>query len=576
MNLKKQISSALIIPILLLSIFVSTSCTQKEYAKLVVINGNVATMDDTNKTAEAIAVKGDTIFAVGTNQAIKKLIGDSTKVIDAEGKFVMPGFIESHAHFLSLGRSKKQLDLTGARSWQEIVLLVAQAADNALPGEWVIGRGWHQEKWNSVPEPNVNGYPFHDQLSAASPNNPVLLTHASGHALFANRLAMELAEINNETPNPSGGNIVRNKNGRAIGVFEENAEGLIYEARNKVSIDKSRAEKIEEIKKIVALAEKESFSKGITTFHDAGETFEEIDYLKQIADEGNLNIRLYVIVGESNKALKDKLQDYRMIGYANNHLTVRAIKQYIDGALGSRGAWLLMEYADLPDSKGQNVNSLKYLSETAEIAAGNGFQLCTHAIGDRGVREILNIYEKEIEQSETENDFRWRIEHSQHISREDISRYKDLNVIAAMQGIHCTSDAIFVLKRLGNLRAKEGAYVWRKLLDAGVTICNGTDAPVEDVSPINSFYASVTRKLSTGNTFFPDQKMTREEALKSYTMNGAFAAFEEEIKGSITKGKLADITILSNDLLKVPDEELLNTEVLYTIVGGEVKYQKKR
>jgi predicted amidohydrolase YtcJ len=575
MNLKKQISSALLLPIILLSIFASTSCSKKEYANLVVINGNVVTMDDTNKTAEAIAVKGDTIFAVGTNLAIKKLIGDSTRVIDAKGKFVMPGFIESHAHFLSLGRSKKQLDLTVARSWQEIVLLVAQASDNALPGEWVIGRGWHQEKWNSVPEPNVNGYPFHDELSEASPNNPVLLTHASGHALYANRLAMNLAGINSETPNPSGGNIVRNKNGRAIGVFEENAEGLIHNAYNEQSKKKSNSEKFEEVKKLVKLAEQESFSKGITTFHDAGQTFEEIDYIKQLADKGELNIRLYVMVGESNKTLKDRLQDYRMIGYAQNHLTVRAIKQYIDGALGSRGAWLLMEYADLPDSKGQNVNSIKYLRETAEIAADNGFQLGIHAIGDRGVRETLNIYERELAKSETENDFRWRIEHSQHISKEDISRFSDLNIIAAMQGIHCTSDAIFVLKRLGNLRAKEGAYVWRKLIDAGVTICNGTDAPVEDVSPIKSFYSSVTRKLANGSTFFPDQKMTREEALKSYTMNGAYAAFEEDIKGSITKGKLADITILSNDLLKVSDEKLLNTEVFYTIVGGEVKYQKK-
>jgi predicted amidohydrolase YtcJ len=235
MTLKKKISSTLLLTIFSLSLFVSTSCSQKEYAKLVVINGNVVTMDDTNKTAEALAVKGDTIFAVGTNLAIKKLIGDSTKVIDAKRKFVMPGFIESHAHFLSLGRSKKQLDLSGARSWQEIVLLVAQAADKALPGEWVIGRGWHQEKWNSVPEPNVNGYPFHDELSEASPNNPVLLSHASGHALFANRLAMNLAGINSETPNPSGGNIVRNKNGRAIGVFEENAEGLIHKAYNEQS-----------------------------------------------------------------------------------------------------------------------------------------------------------------------------------------------------------------------------------------------------------------------------------------------------------------------------------------------------
>jgi hypothetical protein len=576
MNLKKQISLTLLLPLLLFSIFGSTGCSQNDYAKLVIINGNVATVDDTNSTAEAIAVKGDTIFAVGSNKEIQKLIGDSTKVIDADGKFVMPGFIDSHAHLLGLGRSKKQLNLNAASSWQEIVLEVAQAADNTMPGDWIIGRGWHQEKWNSVPEPNVNGYPFHDELSKASPNNPVLLSHASGHALIANKTAMELAGISSSTKNPYGGRIIRDNNGNAIGVFEENAEELIRAAYNKQTADKTNEQKYSEIKELVKLAEQECLSKGITTFHDAGETFEEIDFIKKIADEKKLNMRLYIMIGEENKLLQDKLQNYRMIGYADNYLTVRAIKQYIDGALGSRGAWMLMEYADLPNSQGQSVNSLNYLGETAQLAADNNFQLCIHAIGDRGVRETLNIYENELSKSDDKNNYRWRIEHSQHIDKKDIDRFSELKVIAAMQGIHCTSDAVFVLKRLGNLRAKEGAYVWRKLIDAGAVICNGTDAPVEDVNPIKSFYASVTRKLPNGNTFFPVQKMTREEALKSYTINGAYAAFEENIKGSITKGKLADIAILSNDLLKAHDDELLNTEVLYTIVGGEVKYQKNK
>jgi predicted amidohydrolase YtcJ len=566
----QKITAALII---LFFVIIITACSKVDHADLVIINGTVATMDDTLTSAQAIAVKGDTIYALGSTNEIKRFIGDSTNVIDAKGSFVMPGFIESHAHLLSLGNSKMRLNLANANTWQDIILTVAQAVDNALPGEWIIGRGWHQEKWDSPPDPNVNGYPYNDELSQASPNNPVLLTHASGHAVLVNARAMELAGITDSTENPPGGEIIRDAQGKAIGVFEETAEDLINSAYNK-SLNKKSAQQIKEDKiKAVGLAAKECLSKGITTFHDAGASFQTIDVLKELADSGRLGIRLCEMLGESNDSLESRIGDYKLIGYGNNHLTVRAIKKYIDGALGSRGAWFLMEYADLPGNNGLNVTELKELQTTAQIAYDNGFQLCMHAIGDLGIRQTLNIYEPFAKDN---SNLRWRIEHAQHISKSDIPRFAKLNVIAAMQGVHCTSDAIFVPKRLGEYRAKEGAYVWRKLIDSGAIICNGTDAPVEDVDPIKSFYASVTRRLADGTEFYPEQKMTREEALKSYTMNGAYAAFEEKIKGSITNGKLADITILSNNLLKVPDEEILKTQVLYTIVGGKVKYQKIR
>ncbi len=559
-----------------ISLLIFTSCEepQSKSADFVFINGNVTTMNESMPHAEAIAIKGDTIQNVGSNADIESMIGKNTRVVDLHGKFVIPGFIESHAHFLSLGNSKMILNLSNAANWDEIVAIVAEAAEKAKPGDWIIGRGWHQEKWDPVPEPNVEGYPVHDMLSSATPFNPVILYHASGHALFANKKAMELAGIDTSTADPKGGRIVRDSlnNNKAIGVFEENAEDIIYNEYQKFLDQKSPSEKRQAVHEKIKLAAIECAKNGITSFHDAGEPFEVIDFLKEEVDSGFLKVRLYVMVKESNKNLEKQITDYKIIGYGNNFLTVRAIKAYIDGALGSHGAWMLSEYSDLPGNTGANVTSLASLRKTAEIAINNDFQMCTHAIGDKGNREILNIYESTFKKYPEKHDLRWRIEHAQHLSNKDIKRFAKLGVIAAMQGIHCTSDATFVKKRLGSYRAKEGAYVWRKLIDSGAIICNGTDAPVESVNTINNFYATVTRKLSNGSIFYPEQKMTRMEALKSYTINGAYASFQEDKLGSIEKGKLADIVVLSNDLLKVPDDQIKDTKIILTMVGGEVVY----
>jgi hypothetical protein len=297
--------------------------------------------------------------------------------------------------------------------------------------------------------------------------------------------------------------------------------------------------------------------------------------MKQLSNFEKLPIRLNVMVIDSFAAMKEKLKDYLMIGYGNNHLTVRSIKQYMDGALGPRGAWLLKPYNDFPQSDGMNVTLIPQLQKVCNLAVENDFQMCIHAIGDRANREVLNMYQKVFSEHPDRKDMRWRIEHAQLLSKEDIPRFGQLHVIAAMQGIHCTSDASFVPARIGMQRAKEGAYVWRKLINSGATICNGTDAPVEDVNPVKCFYALVTRKTSGGIEFFTDQKMTRMEALKSYTISGAYASFEENIKGSIKTGKLADFVVLSDDLLKCPEDEIQNTTVLFTIIGGKILYRSE-
>ena len=542
-------------------------------ADLVLKNGNIITMEKSSPNAQAVAVSGDRIIAVGSNEEINAFAGEATKVIDLKGKTLIPGFIESHAHFVGLGESKMMLDLTKAKSWTEIVEMVGKAAKETPQGQWIIGRGWHQEKWEKAPQPNIDGYPTHDLLSKVSPNHPVMLTHASGHMCFANGYAMRLAGINSDTQPPSGGEIVHDIAGNPIGVFRETAENMIVRARSLDSQRPDREQRWNRFQRVVELAAKECLSKGVTSFQDAGSTFSTIDSFKKLADENKLGVRLYVMVRDSNDRMEVMLPKYRMENYGNSFLTVRSIKRSIDGALGAHGAWLLLPYEDLPSSSGLNTASVESVTRTAELAITNDFQLCVHAIGDKANREVLDIFQEKFENNPTDAQRRWRVEHAQHLHPDDIPRFGELGVIASMQGIHCTSDAIYVIQRLGTRRAKEGAYVWRDLMESGAVICNGTDAPVEDIDPIACFYATVTRRLKGGTTFFPEQCMTRLEALKSYTLDAAYAAFEENEKGSIKIGKLADFAVLSQDITKCPEEAILNTEVVMTIVGGKVVFK---
>jgi len=560
---------------LFFSIFACQSDQDQPLADMVLINGEIATVDEKNPTVVALAVKADRIIQLGTNEEIQKLVGAETKVVDLQGNFAMPGIIEGHGHFSSIGTTLQNLNFIRSKSWDDIVAMVAEKAKTAKPGEWITGRGWHQEKWGGELDKQVLGYPYHDKLSEVSPNNPVMLRHASGHGLIANETAMKVAGVSKETPNPNGGEIVRDSRGEAIGVFEETAMGVIGNAYDEYLETLSEEDKTRIWYEGIQLAEDECIKKGITSFQDAGSTFVEIDRYKKLAEEGELDLRLWAMIGSREENLAENLKNFPILDAGNHFFTSRAIKGYLDGALGSFGAWLLESYNDKPDFHGQNVTPIEEIERIAGLAAKNNLQYCVHAIGDRGNREMLDLFEKIFKTMPDQSNFRWRIEHSQHIDPTDIPRFGQLGVIAAMQAVHCTSDSPFVIKRLGEKRAREGAYPWRSLLDAGAVVTNGTDAPVEDVDPIESFYASVTRKrVDSDVAFFPEQRMTREEGLKAYTLSNAYAAFEEKDKGSLEVGKLADVTVLSKNLLTCADEEIMDTEVVYTIIGGKVKYQK--
>jgi predicted amidohydrolase YtcJ len=530
-------------------------------ADLVLRNGKIVTLDRAMPQVEAIAITGGKVVAVGSNAQIAREIQPSTRVIDLNGRLAIPGFIEGHGHFMGLGESKMMLNLRDAKNWDQIVAMVAAAAKEAKPGEWIVGRGWHQEKWDARPSPNVNGFPVNATLNAVSPNNPVFLEHVSGHAAFVNDAALAKAGITRDTPNPPGGDITKDSTGRPIGLLNERAQGLV------------KVERDGQAEKAIDLAAEECISKGITTFEDAGSPVDVIDRLKKRAGDGTLPLRLWVMLRVPNTVIAEQAAEIRVIGYGDNHFTVRAIKKQIDGALGSRGAWLLAPYSDLPSTSGLATETPEEIERTAKLALAYGYQLCVHAIGDRANREVLNVYEKTLA---GKTDLRWRIEHAQHIDPADIPRFTKLGVFAMMQGIHCTSDAPMVIPRLGAKRAEEGAYVWHSLMKAGAHVGNGTDAPVEDVSPIASYYASVTRLAKDGKVFYPAQKMSRMEALRSYTVENAYAAFEENLKGALKVGMLGDVTVLSQDILTVPDDRILKTEVEYTIVGGKVVYQKGR
>lgn len=548
----------------------------QEFADLILLNGNIYTADSVGTRVEAIAVKDGRILKTGTDKEIGPLKGDSTEVIDLGGGFAMPGFIEGHGHYAGLGNSLMNLNFLKSKSWDEIVSMVEKSAKTARRNDWITGRGWHQEKWTKPIEKAVLGYPYHDALSAISPDNPVILHHASGHSLFANAKAMELAGITADTPNPDGGEIVRDARGTAIGVFEERAMSLITNAYRVHLESLSKEEKKENWLKGIGLAEQECLSKGITSFQDAGSSFEELEWYRELAEAGKMNVRLWAMVRHPYHALKDKLSGYPLIDAGNGFFTCRAIKTELDGALGAYGAWLLAPYNDKPGFSGQNTTTIEEVRRIAGLALQHNMQLCVHTIGDKANRELLNLCEEIFQNNPDSKNLRWRSEHAQHIDPVDIPRFPALGIIAAMQGIHCTSDAPFVVKRLGEERARTGAYPWRSLLDAGAVVTNGTDAPVEDVSAIESFYATVTRKRAdTGMAFFPEQRMTRAEAIHSYTLANAYAAFEEKDKGSLEAGKFADIVVLSNDLLDCPDEAILETQIRMTIVGGKVKFKSE-
>lgn len=570
--------SVLALAALLLSAL--SSCSSQEEtptADMLITNGTIYTVNEAQPTVEAVAVKDGKILFAGALAEAETFKGDETELLDLQGRTMTPGLTEGHGHFIGMGYHKMNLDLTSISSYDELVSKVEAAVAEAEPGTWILGRGWHQDKWTHLPDDMVAGFQTHDALSAVSPDNPVYLRHASGHAGFANEKAMEIAGVlplSREQLGEvkvEGGEVFRDELGNPTGVFNERAMTLIT----------SHIPEFTEADdwKALELANQEALRHGITSFHDAGIDQRNIDLYKQAADSGVQKVRMYaMLAGRDKELLSNWYEQGPLIGYADNMLTIRSVKMYMDGALGSRGAWLIEEYTDMPGHFGHLTQPMEDLRQVSDDALLHGFQVCSHAIGDRANKEVLDNYEAAFAGNpDVTTDHRFRVEHAQHLSGDDIPRFAELGVIASMQAIHMASDRPWAIDRLGEERIVEGAYVWQKLLQSGAIIVNGTDVPVEPISPMASFYASVTRKTLKGTPdggYEADQAMTREQALRSYTLHAAYAAFEEEIKGSIEVGKLADFTIFERDLMKVSEEALLNLAVDYTIIGGEVAYKR--
>lgn len=528
--------------------------TFAQTADLAVTNARIYTVERPNSRASAIAVKSGKILAIGND--INQFIGASTRRLDAHGATIIPGLIDSHGHMEALGESLETLDLRSTKSEQEIAEIVRNAARNRKPGEWIQGRAWDQNNWPA------KQFPTADAVSAAAPDNPVYLTRVDGHAGWVNRKAMEIAGLTAATADPPGGKIVRDASGAPIGVLIDRAQTLVTR-----KIPEASAEQIREQLKRAAV---DCARLGITTVHDAGVSAAVVDQYHALVRDHQLPIRVYAMIGGEGPLWNEYLKRGPEIG---DRLTVRSIKLVSDGALGSRGAALKQPYADDPGNSGLQILQQKDIERVAKAAVARGFQVNTHAIGDRANRTVLDAYGAVLGGP---NDRRFRIEHAQVVSLEDIPLFQKYSVIASMQATHATSDMPWAEARLGPERVK-GAYAWRRFLSIGVHVPNGSDFPVENPNPLWGFYAAITRQDRDGNPpggWFPDERMTREEALRSWTIEGAYAAFEEASKGSLAPGKLADFVMLSDDIMRVPPSEILKTRVRMTVVGGEIVYSR--
>ncbi|MEH6512257.1 MAG: amidohydrolase [Maribacter arcticus] len=563
---------------LAMSLIMITACSgpKKEAATLLIYGGPIYTVDSVQTIVEAVVTKDSIILFAGNLEEAEKYKNEQTQVIDLKGKTMTPGLIEGHGHFMGLGNAELEIDLLNTTSYQEIIDIVAEAVKKVEPGEWIIGGGWHQSKWDSLPADAVNGFQTHDLLSAVTPNNPVYLSHASGHAGFANAKAMEIAGLQILSKEGidkfeiEGGEVMRDKTGRLTGIFNERAQRLIYQHIPQDSPEKKA--------KAFDLAVKACHRNGITSFHDAGIGSQTLKFFENAKAANKMNVRIYAMLRGGDKDLLNEWYKKGPFIDLDNRLTIRSIKLSCDGALGSRGAWLLEPYTDRPGHFGHETLPMEMVQETALNGLRNGFQVCSHAIGDRANKEILDRYEAAfVELPNLKTDHRFRIEHAQHLHPDDIPRFAELGVIPAMQAVHLSSDRPWAIDRLGEKRIKEGAYMWQDLLKSGIPIVNGTDVPVEPLNPIASLYASISRKTLKGTPeggYEPEQKMTREQALKSYTLDAAYGAFEENIKGSITAGKLADFTIYNQDIITIPEDQFLKTEIAMTIFNGDVVYKK--
>ena len=549
--------------LLILSLFLSPNLFAA--ADLVLFNGKVITMEKKSPRAEAVAIFQDRIIAVGSNRDVLKLADEKTRRIDLGNRVLVPGLIDSHVHLSGLGFTRQELSLLDTKSEREIADRVAARAKETPKGKWILGAQWNQNLW---PEKK---FPESQMLSLASQNHPVFLTRIDGHAAWVNERALEIAGISKNTPDPDGGKILRNAAGDPTGVLIDKAMSLV----GKNIPDPSK----EEVRAAVERTFLEISAAGLTSIHNAGTSRVELEVFRELAQQNKLPFRIYALLsGRDEKLLAEYFAQGPEIGSYSSYLTIRSVKVFADGALGSRGAALLHPYHDDQKNQGLLLVKEEALYKLSLGALKANFQIATHAIGDDANRRVLNVYEKAMRDYPTFAKPRFRVEHAQVVDPRDIPRFASLGVIPSMQATHATSDMTWVHSRIGEKLARDGAYAWRSFLKNGSRIANGSDAPVESIAPMLGFYAAVTRKDLHGSPakgWHPEQKMTREEALRSFTIDPSFAAFEENEKGSIAVGKLADLTLLSQDIMTLPAEKIPSTEVLLTITGGKIVYENR-
>ena len=532
----------------------------KAPADLIVTNARVYTADDARPLVEAFAVRDGRIAFVGSQREAAVLRGPNTRVVDAGGRTVIPGMVDANAHFSGLAQTLRSVDLTGTNSLAEVIARVVAKSTSVPKGTWITGRGWDQNDWG------VTDFPTHEALTAALPDHPVLLERVDGHAMYANMAAMKVAGVTAASKAPVGGQIIKDAKGNPTGVFVDNASNVLEE---KVPAP-TAAEYKSALKEAIALMHRW----GLTGMHDAGASRTAIDTYEELAKAKELNLRLYVMISDDKAALDHYFAKGPQSALYDGQLWVRAVKLYADGAMGSRGAALLEPYSDDPNNSGLLKSTQEHIRDVAERGLKAGFQINSHAIGDRGNRVVLDAYEQALK-TVPSVDHRFRVEHAQILHYDDIPRFAQLGVIPSMQASHQTSDMYWIGKRLGPTRLY-GAYAWQSLLQTGVVIPNGSDFPVEQVNPLISFHAAIARQDARdwpAGGWFPEQKMSREEALRSMTIWPAYAGFQETSMGSITAGKFADFVILDTDIMRVPAEMVMKTRVLSTWVGGRAVFE---
>ena len=536
-------------------------------------------MDANNTIAEAMAIEGDKIVGIGTDEYIKRKF-KSNKIINLVGKTILPGLIDAHCHLLGLGLARMTVDLFGTHSEKEVAERIAQRVAVSKPEQWIRGSGWDQNEWLT------KSFPSHKLLDRIAQNNPVYLVRIDGHACWVNKRALEIAGVNRQTSDVPGGKIVRDASGEPTGVFIDAAMELIYKFVPEPNE--------QEMREAMRLATEECASVGLTSVQEMGVDEKQIELYKKLIDENKFPLRVYAAIDGPGELWNKMKREGKLIGYGNNKLTIRALKIYIDGALGSRGAALIEPYSDDPNNRGLTMLSEEKLQKLVDESLDYGFQVCTHAIGDRANNIILNVYESALKKHQLPS-ARLRVEHAQVLSPDDIPRFKQLGIIPSMQPTHCTSDMYWAETRLGSKRIR-GAYAWRSLLNTGVVIPAGSDFPVESANPFFGIYAACTRQDKNGipnniddmrkyfrsstndysdtaafaNGWYSSEKMTREEAVRGFTTWAAYASFEENLKGSLERGKLADFVVISKDIFRCPIIEIPAIQVESTVLGGKV------